>query len=159
MALWAYRTSIRTPTGATPFSLTYGAEAVLPLEVEIPSLRVSLKGLVTDEDYRSMRLQELELLDEKRQASFDHMRVYQKRMSKAFNKKVHPREFEVGDLVLRVNYKNQQNRDQKGKFEPNWLGPYIITTTFGSGTYLLSTVEGEKLPDPINFLHLKKFYP
>ena len=66
---------------------------MLPLEVEIPSLRVSLKGLVTDEDYRAMRLQELELLDEKCQASFDHMRVYQKHMSEAFNKKVHPREF------------------------------------------------------------------
>ena len=64
-------------------------------------------------------------------------------MSKAFNKKVHPREFQVGDLVLRVNYKNQQNRDQKGKFEPNWLGPYIITAAFGSGAYLLCTVEGE----------------
>ena len=99
-ALWAYRTSICTPTRATPFALTYGAEAVLPLEVEIPSLRVSLKGLIIDEDYRAMRLQELELLDEKRMVSFDHMRVYQKYMSKAFNKKVHPREFQIGDLVL-----------------------------------------------------------
>ena len=106
-----------------------------------------------------MRLQESELLDEKCQASFDHMRVYQKRMSKAFNKKVHPREFQVEDLFLHVNYKNQQNRDQKGKFEPNWLGPYIITTTFGSGAYLLSTTKGEQLPNPINVLHLKKFYP
>ena len=80
-------------------------------------------------------------------------------MSKAFNKKVHPREFQVGDLFLRVNHKNQQNRDQKGKFEPNWLGPYIIIAAFGSGAYLLSTTEGEKLPDPINVLPLKKFYP
>lgn len=64
--LWAYRTSIRTPTGATPFSLVYASEAVLPIEVEIPSLRVSLQGLVTDEDYRISRLQELELLDEHR---------------------------------------------------------------------------------------------
>lgn len=92
--------SIHTPTGATPFVLTYGVEAVLPLEVEIPSLRVSLKGLVIDEDYCVVRLQELELLDKKCKASFDHMRVYQKRMSKAFNKNVHPREFQVGDLVL-----------------------------------------------------------
>ena len=129
--------------GATPFSLTYGAEVVLPLEVEIPSLRVSLKGLVTNEDYCAMRLQELELLYVKCQESFDHMRVYQKHMSKVFNKKVHPREFQVGDLVLHVNPKNQQNRDQKGKFEPNWLGPYIIIATFGSGAYLLSTTEGE----------------
>ena len=105
--MWVYRTSICTPIGATLFSLTYGVEVVLPLEVEIPSLRVSLKGLVTDEDYRSMRIQELELLDEKCQESFDCMRVYQKCMSKAFNKKFHPRDFWVGDLVLHENPKNQ----------------------------------------------------
>ena len=99
--------SLHTPTRATPFAFTYGAEAVLPLEVEIPLLRVSLKGLVTYEDYSTVRLQELELLDQKHQASFDHMRVYQKRMSKTFNKKVHPGEFQVGDLVLRVNHKDQ----------------------------------------------------
>ena len=58
---------------------------MLPLEVEITSLRVSLKGLVIDEDYHAMRLQELELLDEKSKESFDHMRVYQKCMSKASN--------------------------------------------------------------------------
>lgn len=46
------------------------------LEVEIPSLRVTLNGLVTNEDYKVMRLQELELLDEKRKVAFDHMRVY-----------------------------------------------------------------------------------
>ena len=37
-ALHAYRTGVRTSTGATPFSLVYGMEAVLPIEVEIPSL-------------------------------------------------------------------------------------------------------------------------
>ena len=151
--------SIRTPTRVTPFSLTYGAEVVLPLEVEIPSLRVSLKGLVIDEDYHTMRFQELELLDEKCQASFDHMRVYQNCMSKAFNKKVNPREFQVRDLFLRENPKNQHNRDQKGNIEPNFLGPYIIIASFGSSAYLLSIVVGEKLLDPINVLHLKKFYP
>ncbi|PKI35940.1 hypothetical protein CRG98_043669 [Punica granatum] len=39
-ALLAYRTSIRTSTGATPYSLVYGMEAVLPIEVEIPSMRI-----------------------------------------------------------------------------------------------------------------------
>ncbi|KAL1178109.1 hypothetical protein V6Z11_A03G074900 [Gossypium hirsutum] len=37
-ALYTYRTLVRTSTGATPFSLVYGMEAVLPIEVEIPSL-------------------------------------------------------------------------------------------------------------------------
>ncbi|KAG8502290.1 hypothetical protein CXB51_001975 [Gossypium anomalum] len=47
-ALFAYRTSVRTSTGATPFSLVYGMETVLPIKVEIPSLRV-LSELKLDE--------------------------------------------------------------------------------------------------------------
>ena len=39
-ALHAYRTGVRTSTGATPYSLVYGMEAVLPIEIEIPFLRV-----------------------------------------------------------------------------------------------------------------------
>ena len=42
-ALWAYRTSFRTSTGATPYSLVYGMEAVLPIEVEMRFLRVALE--------------------------------------------------------------------------------------------------------------------
>lgn len=80
-------------------------------------------------------------------------------MSKTYNKKYHLREFSVGDLVLCENPKNQQNRAQKGKFEPNWLGHFINTVVFGSGAYLLSTPKVDQLPNPINVLHLKKLYP
>ena len=91
--LRAYKTPICTPMGATPFSLLYVFEVLLPLEVEIPSLRVSLHGLITDEDHRTMRVHELTTLEECCKATFDHMCTYQKRMSLAYNKKVHPREF------------------------------------------------------------------
>ena len=37
--LWAYRTTARTPTGEIPFRLTYGTEAVIPVEVGITSIR------------------------------------------------------------------------------------------------------------------------
>ena len=42
--LHGYRTSVRTFTGATPFSLVYGMEVVLPFEMEIPSLRILAKS-------------------------------------------------------------------------------------------------------------------
>lgn len=114
--------------GVTPFFLVYGVDVVLPIEVKIPTLWVSLKGHIIDDDYRICRLQELELPDEHRQVAFDYLKAYKKQMSKRFNKKVKPRDFQVGNLVLRENLKNQQHRVQKGKFEPKWLGPYIITT-------------------------------
>ena len=38
--LWAYRTTARTPTGETPFRLTYKSEAIIPAEVELTSYRV-----------------------------------------------------------------------------------------------------------------------
>ena len=79
-------------------------------------------------------------------------------MSTQYDKKIHPHEFQIGELVLRENPKNQQHRVQKGKLEPNWLGPYIIIAIFGSSTYQLSTFEGEELVEPINVLHLNKFY-
>jgi hypothetical protein len=47
-ALHAYRTIIKTSTNTTPYSLVYGMEVVIPLEIEIPSLRI-LKDLELNE--------------------------------------------------------------------------------------------------------------
>ena len=79
-------------------------------------------------------------------------------MSRSYNKKVKPCDFQLGDLILRENLKNQQQHVQKGKFKQNWLVPYIVTTVFGSSAYYLSIAEGEVLKEPINTLHLKYFY-
>ncbi|KAL0340426.1 UNVERIFIED_CONTAM: hypothetical protein Sradi_4559400 [Sesamum radiatum] len=65
-ALWAYRTTVRTPTQATPYALVYGVEAVLPLEQQIPSLRIAIQEGLTEEENARIRLEELEALDEKR---------------------------------------------------------------------------------------------
>ncbi|GLJ48089.1 hypothetical protein SUGI_1015320 [Cryptomeria japonica] len=76
----------------------------------------------------------------------------------SYNHKVIPRNFKVGDLVLKENPRNQQDREKKGKFEPNWLGPYIILSVCGSGAYQLTTSEGDVLDEPTNIIHLKKYY-
>lgn len=70
-----------------------------------------------------------------------------------------PKNFEVGDMVLQENISNISARDElKGKFEPNWVGPYLVTEVFGRGAYRLSTLDGEVLKNPINARHLKKYY-
>jgi ribonuclease HI len=65
-ALWAYRITYRTPTQATPYSLAFGVEAVLPLEVELPSLRVAMQNDMTMDECQQLRLDELDAMDEKR---------------------------------------------------------------------------------------------
>ena len=84
--------------------------------------------------------------------------VYESFLKNNFSRKVHPRSFQASDMVLKENMKVQADREKKGKFEPTWLGPYVVTTSFGSGAYQLSTLEGLVLNDPTNIIHLKKFY-
>jgi len=89
--LWAYRTTVRTPTGNTSFSLVYECETVIPLEIQMPSLRVALANKMTKEDNDRLRLQELEALYEKRLQAQQHIELYQAQISKAFNKKIKKR--------------------------------------------------------------------
>ena len=65
-ALHGYRTSVRTSTGATPFSLVYGMEAVLPFEVEISSLRVLMEVQLEEAEWIQARHDQLNLIDKKK---------------------------------------------------------------------------------------------
>ena len=47
-ALWAYRTSFHTSTGSTPYSMVYAMEAMLPIEIEMGSLRVALEHQISE---------------------------------------------------------------------------------------------------------------
>ncbi|KAM2359444.1 hypothetical protein ACFX1X_008155 [Malus domestica] len=157
-ALWAYRTTHRTPTQATPYSLVYGVEAVLPLESQIPSLRMAIQEGLTDEENAKLRLQELESLDERRLEAQQHLECYQSRLSKAFNKKVRPRSFQTGDLVLALRRPIITTHKTKSKFTSKWDGPYVIQEVYTNGAYLIMAEDGLKI-GPINGRFLKRYYP
>ena len=101
-ALWDYHTSFRTSTGATPYSLVYGMEAVLPVEIEMGSLRVALENQITETESAQSRYDQLSLLDEKKLRATDHVQAYQRKMTRAFGKRVKPKKFQKGDLVFKV---------------------------------------------------------
>ncbi|PKI72101.1 hypothetical protein CRG98_007488 [Punica granatum] len=84
-ALSAYRTSIRSSIGATPYSLVYGMEAVLPVEVEIPSLRVLTESKLKEVEWAKQRYEQLNLINERRLTALCHGQCYQQRMARAFN--------------------------------------------------------------------------
>ena len=86
-ALWGYRTSIRSSTGAIPYSLVYGIEAVLPIKMGVRSLRTVLESEILEVDWLQSRYDLLCMLDEKRLKAFYHIQGYQRRLRKAFDKK------------------------------------------------------------------------
>ncbi|MCR2847796.1 reverse transcriptase-like protein [Weizmannia coagulans] len=155
-ALWAYRTSFRSSTGATPYSLVYGMEAVLPTEIETQTLRVALEGQISEAEWAQSRYDQLTLLDERRLRAADHVQAYQRRMARAFHKRVRPRSLQKGDLVLRVL--RGLITDPRGKFRPNWSGPYIIRELTPEGAAWLTDLDGQCFSDPVNIDQLKKFY-
>ncbi|XP_070006049.1 uncharacterized protein [Nicotiana sylvestris] len=81
-AMW-YRTTVRTSTGATPYMLVYGTEAVIPAEVEIPSLRIIQEAELSDAEWIRTLYEQLALIDKKRMNAVCHGPLYQNRMSRA----------------------------------------------------------------------------
>ena len=155
-ALHAYQTVVRMSTGATPFSLVYGMEAVLPIEVEISSLRILMEAKLEEAEWIQAWYDQLNLIEEKRLKALCHNQLYQKWMIRAHDKKVRPWQFWERDLVLKKILSNQQ--DQKGKWAPNWDGLYVVKRTFTDGALILSEMDRNDLPNPINSNVVKKYY-
>ena len=74
-AIWGYRTTDRSSTGSTPYSLVYGMEAVLPIEIEIQSLRVLLEAKIFEYQWAEAPYDQLSLIDEKRMKALYHLQV------------------------------------------------------------------------------------
>ena len=92
-ALHAYRTGVRTSTKATPYSLVYRMEVVLPIEVEILSLWVLKEVELEEAEWVQVRYEQLNHIEEKRMKAICHGQLYQKRMMKAHDKKIRRRQF------------------------------------------------------------------
>ena len=69
----------------------YGIEAVLPVEIEMGSLRVTLEQQISETEWAHSRFDQLSLLDEGRLRAADHVQASQRKMARAFKKRVKPR--------------------------------------------------------------------
>ena len=79
------------------------------------------------------------MIDEKCMTAMCHGQLYQRRVERAFNKKVIPRVFEEGDLILKK--RNQAMPDHRGKFAPTYKGPYVVKKAFSRGALILANMD------------------
>ena len=92
---------MRTVISQTPFSLVYGCEAFLPIETEIKSLRVVMEAKTPESEWPRKRYDHLISLDKKRMDALFHTQIYQRRIARAFNKKVKPEKIKASNMVLK----------------------------------------------------------
>jgi hypothetical protein len=144
-----------TPSRATRFTqffLVYGAEAVLPTDLEYGSPRV--RGYDEGTNQRP-REDSLDQIDEARTVALMHSARYQQALRRYQAQKIRRRNFDEGDLVLRLR---QDNRGRH-KLSPPWEGPYVVVKVLKPVTYKLANEDGEELTNAWNIQQLRRFYP
>ncbi|GJT49235.1 reverse transcriptase domain-containing protein [Tanacetum coccineum] len=151
--LWAHRTMIKSSNGDTPFSLTYGTEAVIPAEIGMPTFRTAEVDVAENDEALEINL---ELLEEKREQAAIREAKSKRQMEKYYNTKVRNASFKPGDLVYRSNEASRV--EDTGKLGPKWEGPYEVTEALGKGSYKLKDCNGKELPRTWNVCNLKKCY-
>ena len=150
--IWSLRTTPSRATGRTPFFLVFGAEAVLPTELEYGSPRVR----AYDEEGNRASLQDaIDALDEARDVALLHSAKYQQSLRKYHGRKIKGRTLTVGDLVLR----RVQSSKERHKLSAPWEGPYTIVQVLKPGTYKIKDAQGRVLNKAWNIEQLRRFYP
>ena len=151
--LWAYRTTRKSATQETSFTLAFGTKAVALVEIGLKSPRIELASV--EHNGETLRLN-LDLLDEKREQVLKRTEDYQRKTARYYDQKVKPRNYKHGDLVLKKLLPTRKN-PAHGKLGPNWEGPYIVSRVVRLGNSELQTEEGKILPHAWNAEHLKSF--
>ncbi|XP_015953975.1 uncharacterized protein LOC107478346 [Arachis duranensis] len=140
--LWAYQTTSQFATGETPFRPAYGMEAMIPVEINEQSPRVSFYDEVGNVQEHK---EELELLPEVREQAQIREAALKQRMTDRYNKKVIRRSSTPEDLVLTRNDIGV-NKFGDGKLAANWKGPYKIREVLEKGYYKVADLNGTELP-------------
>ena len=124
--------------GFAPFFLAYGAEAVLPSDLDhgAPGVKAFDRDRATEAQQDTV-----DLLVEAREATVIHSARYQQTLRKYHKRKIRGRILEVGDLVLR----RTQSMKEKHKLSPPWEGPYTVTEVIRPGAYRLEDNNGSVL--------------
>ncbi|GKD27849.1 reverse transcriptase domain-containing protein, partial [Tanacetum coccineum] len=144
---------IKSSNGETPFSLTYGTEAVIPAEIGMPTLRTAEIDQAKNNEALGINL---DLIEERREQAAIQEAKSKKKMEKYYNSRVRGTSFKPGDMVYRSN--EASHAKDEGKLGPKWEGPYEVKESLGKGAYKLKDRKGNEIPRTWNICNLKKCY-
>ena len=105
----------RRSIGETPFSMTYGAKAVISLETGFPTLKTSSFSPSSNDNLLE---RSLDLIKERRESAMVQLAYYQHKLKQGYDAKVKLRPLVPGDMVLRKFLGTAKN-PAWGKLGPN----------------------------------------
>ena len=149
-ALWAYRISCHGSTKTSPYHLVYGQDVVLPWEITAGSRRVEFQNDLTTEEYAALMSDNVEDLTELRLWSLEKIKENKAKVARAYNKKVKPKNFQVGDLVWEAVLPLGTKGRKYGKWSPTWHGRYKVDQVLPGNAYILEELDGVKFPVAVN---------
>ena len=133
--------------------LTYGIKVIIPTKIGMPTLRTEILEEVNAEAVTK----DLDMIDELCEAATVCIASYQQRLTNMYYRRVKPRTFQDGDLVLRRFFENMANPTDE-KFQPNREGPYTVVRVGTTKSYALNKLDETPVPRTWNAMHLKRYY-
>ncbi|CAN6558362.1 unnamed protein product [Malus baccata var. baccata] len=140
--LWAYRTSKRAGIETTPYALTFGQDAMLPMKINVSSVRIQNQFGLHSEEYIEAMCQGIEDLDVARIEALNQIQEGKRVVARAYNKKVKIKSFKERDLVWKTVLPLGAQLRGFGKWSPTWEGHFMISRVLDKGGYYLADLEG-----------------
>jgi hypothetical protein len=150
--VWGLWTQPSRNTGVSSYFMVYGAEAVLPADIEFRPPRVENYN---EDHVIEQRELEVNSVEEQCLDSCIRTAKYLAVLQRYYNKNVQECFFVVGDLVL----KRKTSQDGVHKLATPWEGPYIVKAVTRPTSYRLARLDGTDVPNSVHIDKLRRFYP
>jgi ribosomal protein L21E len=137
--LWDYRSTSRVPKNVSPYELAFGMDVVTPVETLLQSPQVMHYDEVDNAEGKYVVV---ELVQERREI-LRRMVEYQRKMKLTFDRRVSPKYFQSGDLVLR---RVEATGKKVDKLDQKWEGPFRVVRGFNERAFKLEIADGDPIP-------------
>jgi hypothetical protein len=137
----------------------YGQEDVLPVEVNLSAYRLAKQNDLDAVVYHNLMMDNIDEITDKRMSTLKEIEKDKASVARAYNKKVRPKSFQVGELIWKMILPLRTKDIKFGKWSPSWEGPHKIIKVIAGNSYMMESLQGTRLPRPLNGWYLKKYYP